>query len=334
MEARSAVGPEPAGSAPVRGRHRPATGPAARFSAYVRLAKIEFVRDYSLASLVVLAALAAGPGVTAGHVVTVLLFLGGQTFLFAVVTTFDDVTGYKDGSDQANYIAADGTPLRPLRRKPLLTGELTLSQVVRFGYLSLLTGTALWTLAIVQGAHTPWWALLAASLCLLAGVQYSWGLKLSYRGLGEVLVAGCPFVMALSPYGLTAGNLPALVLVGAILFGHWQILVSAYSNTKDISGDKAVNRSTVAVRASERGNRVFIGVLSAAEPALIVVSVVVGWAPWWFVLTMLPVLGLRVRQYGGFLRTGDALRARKRGMVVFRTGVACLVATYLILAVT
>ncbi|GAA2102191.1 prenyltransferase [Actinomadura alba] len=334
MEARSAVGPQTSGPAPARGQSGSAVGLAARISAYARLAKIEFVRDYSLASLVVLAALAAGPGLAGHHVVTLLLFLAGQTSLFAVVATFDDVTGYKDGSDKANYVAADGTPLRPLRRKPLLTGELTLRQVERFGYLALLCGTALWTLTIVQSAHAPWWAVLAASLCLLAGVQYSWGLKLSYRGFGEVLVAGCPFVMALAPYGLAAGDLPALALVGALLFGHWQMLVSAYSNTKDISGDKAVNRSTVAVRASERGNHLFIGVLSLAEPALIFTSAAVGWAPWWFSLTMLPVLGLRIRQYTGFLRTGDALLARKRGMAAFRVGVVCLITTYLILMAT
>ncbi|MEU3961492.1 UbiA family prenyltransferase [Streptomyces buecherae] len=308
----------------------PARGFASRLSAFARLAKFEFVLDYYLSVLVVVSALAAGAGLAGGDLLTLGLFLLGEIGVVSAVMAFDDVNGYQDGSDAANYLSEDGTELRPLQRKPLLTGALRLRQAQWFGYLSLAWGALFWSTSAAAAEHQPVWALVVTGLVLVSSWQYSWGLKLSYRGLGELLIAGCPMVIVIAPYGFVAGDLPALLLVEGVLFGLWQILVSAYSNTKDIEGDAAVGRSTVAVRASERGNRRFIGLLSAADVLLAGTAAVVGWAPWWFVLAMLPLTALRVRQYVSFVRNGDALLARRRGVVAFRTGVACLILVNLI----
>ncbi|MCI3226298.1 UbiA family prenyltransferase [Streptomyces sp. NP-1717] len=261
---------------------------------------------------------------------TLLLFLLGEIGVISAVMALDDVNGIKDGSDRANYLGTGGTPLRPLERKPLLTGALTVLQATRFGYLSLLWGTVFWTASAVAAPERPMWALVVTGLVLFAGFQYSWGLKLSYRGLGEVLIMGCPLVIVVAPYGFVTGHLPALVLVQAVLFGLWQILVSCYSNTKDISGDAAVGRSTVAVHTSARGNLVFIGALSAVDLLLTVGASAVGWAPWWFFAALLPEMALRLRQFTSFSRNGDALLARRRGVVAFRTGVAGIVLANLI----
>ncbi|UNS95726.1 UbiA family prenyltransferase [Streptomyces tubbatahanensis] len=323
-----AAGRQPNGAAPRQrqGRAGPATGRAGWLRTYLRLSKAEFVLDYYLSVIVVMTAYAAsaGSGFVWESLLTVGLFMLGQFGVVSAVMAFDDVNGFRDGSDQANYVGADGEPLRPLQRKPLLTGALTPRQATWFGTLALLWGAALWTLAAVQAAHRPWWALLAAGLVLVTSWQYSYGLKFSYRSLGEVLIAGCPMVLVIAPYGYLDGHMPALVLVEAVLFGLWQILVSAYSNTKDISGDKAVGRSTVAVRTSDRGNRRFIGALTATDLLLVPAAAAAGWAPWWAVAAMLPLAALRLRQYAAFLRGGDALLARRRGVSAFRTGIACL----------
>lgn len=309
---------------------RPAVGVRSRFVAYARLAKFEFVLDYYLSMLVLWTALASGVRFAPDTLTTLLLFLLGEIGVVSAVMALDDVNGIKDGSDRANYLGTGGTPLRPIERKPLLTGALTVPQATRFGYLSLLWGTVFWTASAVSSPQRPMWALIATGLVLFAGFQYSWGLRFSYRGLGEVLIMGCPLVIVIAPYGFVTGHLPAMVLIQAVLFGLWQILVSCYSNTKDISGDAAVGRSTVAVRASARGNLVFIGALSAADLLLTVGASAVGWAPWWFFAALLPELMLRIRQFASFSRTGDALLARRRGVVAFRTGVAGIVLANLI----
>ncbi|WP_329033549.1 UbiA family prenyltransferase [Streptomyces sp. NBC_01725] len=308
----------------------PASGARGRFVAYARLAKFEFVLDYYLSMLVLWTALAGSVRFASDTWTTLLLFLLGEIGVISAVMALDDVNGIKDGSDRANYLGTGGTPLRPLERKPLLTGALTVPQATRFGYLSLLWGTVFWSASAFAAPERPLWALVVTGLVLFAGFQYSWGLKLSYRGLGEVLIMGCPLVIVVAPYGFVTGHLPAIVLVQAVLFGLWQILVSCYSNTKDISGDAAVGRSTVAVHTSARGNLVFIGALSAVDLLLTVGASAVGWAPWWFFAALLPEMALRLRQFTSFSRNGDALLARRRGVVAFRTGVAGIVLANLI----
>ncbi|MER7763852.1 UbiA family prenyltransferase [Streptomyces sp. NPDC097619] len=320
--------------APAAGRSGPLAPPppappgaaaGGRLRALARLAKFEFVLDYYLSALVVLTALAPGDRLSADTWLTLALFVLGQVGVVSAVMVFDDINGYRDGSDQANYLGGDGTPLRPLERKPLLTGALTLRQAYAFGYGALAWGAVFWGTAALLAAHRPFWALAVTGAVLLTSCQYSWGLKFSYRGLGELLIAGCPMALVIAQYGFTAGHLPALVLVEATLFGLWQILVSAYSNTKDIDGDRAVGRSTVAVRTSETGNRRFIGALTGADLLLgLGGAALLGWAPWWSVLALLPLAALRIRQYRDFLRDGDALLARARGVRAFRTGVAGL----------
>lgn len=308
----------------------PATGARGRLVAYARLAKFEFVLDYYLSMVVLWTALAGSVRFAPDTLTTLLLFLVGEVGVISAVMALDDVNGIRDGSDRANYLGTGGTPLRPLERKPLLTGALTVSQATRFGYLSLLWGAVFWTAAALAAPERPLWALVVTGLVLFAGFQYSWGLKLSYRGLGEVLIMGCPLVIVVAPYGFVTGHLPATVLVQAVLFGLWQILVSCYSNTKDISGDAAVGRSTVAVHVSARGNLLFIGALSAADLLLTVGASAVGWAPWWFFAALMPEMALRLRQFTSFSRNGDALLARRRGVVAFRTGVAGIVLANLI----
>ncbi|MGW3659745.1 UbiA family prenyltransferase [Streptomyces sp. NPDC005151] len=322
--------PVPASAPAVGGETGPAASGIARLVAYTRLAKFEFVLDYYLSLLVLWTALAGSVRFASDTLTTLLLFLLGEVGVVSAVMALDDVNGIRDGSDQANYLGTGGTPLRPLERKPLLTGALNVSQATWFGYLSLLWGVLFWTACAMLAPERPKWALAITGLVLLAGFQYSWGLKLSYRGLGEVLIMGCPLVIVIAPYGFVTGGLPATVLVEGVLFGLWQILVSCYSNTKDISGDAAVGRSTVAVRTSARGNLHFIGLLSAGDLLLVLGASVAGWTPWWYFVALLPQMALRIRQFLSFGGTGDALLARRRGVVAFRTGVAGVVVANLI----
>ncbi|HEV7898809.1 MAG TPA: UbiA family prenyltransferase [Planosporangium sp.] len=294
-----------------------------RLLPYTRLAKLEFF-DFYLSILIVWSLLPATQRLSGDSLLVLALFLLGEVGVVVTVVVFDDITGYLDGSDQANYLGED-SGMRKLQRKPLLTGELTVAQARRFGLLALGWGVLLWTATIFVSPHRPMWAVVLVTATIVASVQYSWGAKLSYRGFGELLIAGAPTAIVLAPYALATGDLTGLVLTQALLFGLWQILVSAYSNTNDVGGDASVGRSTVAVLAGRRGNLLFIGCLTALDLGLIVGSALLHMAPWWFPLALLPVVVLRLRQFGGFARGGDALRARRRGVNVHRVGVAVLV---------
>jgi 1,4-dihydroxy-2-naphthoate polyprenyltransferase len=300
------------------------TGPLVVLGRYARLVKYKFVADFLLA-LVIVATLIGPSGLPSGTtVITLLLFAVGMIGVLSAVMTLDDVTGAKDGSDTANYVEAGGTDLRPIARKPLLTGELTVRQAQKYGYASLVWGAVWWAAAIVHTPHKPVWVIIITVLLLTLSVQYSWGLKFSYHGLGEAVLLFSASAFLIAPYGLLTGGLPAIVLVQGLLFGFGQLLIAGYSNTNDKQGDAEAGRRTVAVLTSAQGNRVFLGLLTCANILVILVPTLLGTVPWLFLAVMSPFLLLRVRQYAGFLRSGDPLVARSRGIQAFRTTVGCV----------
>jgi 1,4-dihydroxy-2-naphthoate octaprenyltransferase len=162
-------------------------------------------------------------------------------------------------------------------------------------------------------------------------LQYSYGLKLSYRGLQEIFLVWLGLFLVIAPYGLVSGQFSWFVLVQGLLFGVGPLMFGVYSNSNDVEGDRLVNRPTVAALVSERGNTIFIGVLSFTEFAIGAVASAVGAAPWWFVLLMLPATALRARQYYLGFRVGDITRARKLGFVVHRVSVGLLIVANLLL---
>lgn len=136
--------------------------------------------------------------------------------------------------------------------------------------------------------------------------------------------------MVMATYGLTGGRFSGLLLVEGVLFGFGPLMFGVYSNTNDIPGDRAVGRPTVAALVSSKGNAAFVGSLSAAEFLLGAAASATRVAPWWFVLLMLPVTALRLRQYMVGFRTGDIMRARRIGFRVHRVGFVLLIAANLI----
>lgn len=304
-----------------------APGARATFVAYTRLAKLEFF-DFYLNVFVVMAAVPATLRWQGASLLTMSLYLVGEVGVVAAVMAFDDVTGYRDGSDVANYLSPSS--LRKTQRKPLLTGALTVGQAMWFARAALVWGAAWCALAVAVAPHRPLWAVLATAAGVAFSVQYSAGLKLSYNGLAEALIAATPIVIVIAPYGLITGQLPAFVLVQGVLFGLWQILVSAYSNSNDIEGDRSVGRRNAATTLDQRGNTRFLTALTLVDPLVVLGATALGWAPVWFPLVMLLPLGLRIRQLLGWHRTQDALLSRRRGVNTHRVGVVALVVANLI----
>ncbi|WP_030265643.1 UbiA family prenyltransferase [Streptomyces violens] len=302
-------------------RPAPAT---AKVRAYVRLAKLDII-DYYLALPVALTLLlATGQRLSPGTLLTLVLFGLGELCVIAASVAFDDVTGYRDGSDAANY--GPDAPRRRLARKPLLAGTLTPTEAIRFGWAAAVAGALLWAGAAAVAPHRSAWTLVLAAACLVTAVQYSWGLKISYRGWQEVFLCGFGVGMVLVPYGLLSASLSGFAVVQAVLFGAGPMLFGLYSNTHDIEGDARVGRPTVAVLTSPRGNALFITAMTLAQVGLVVWSAVAGVAPWWFPLAMLPMIALRGTELDIAFRRRDILLARRTAIRNHRVTVVLLCA--------
>ncbi len=304
--------------------------------AYAKLAKLDIL-DYYLsiplaAAMAVAFGTAAGSGAgAAGRVVLVLLlFLLGEVTMVAGMVAFDDVTGFRDGSDAANY--GPDAAARRLARKPLVAGTLTERQAMRFGAAAVALCVLFWAGAVAVAPAAPRWAVLGTAACAVLGFQYSWWLKLSYRGFQEVFLAALGWGYVLPLFGLLNGRAPGFVVVQALVFGLGPVLFGVYSNINDRDGDRAVGRLTVAAVASARGNAVFIAAVSALEALLITVPAGLGLAPWWFPLLMAPVMVLRARQWVRGTLRGDVLAARRGGIHLHRLATALMVVADLLLA--
>lgn len=293
-----------------------------RVGAYARLAKLD-VWDYYLAFP--LAWAAAGPAAWTDPAVaaTLALLALGAVGVVAGAVALDDVTGFRDGSDAANY--GPDTPARKLARKPLLTGEITERDAVRFAWVAAGAGALLWGLAAAAAPFSPQWTLVVLAVCAVTAVQYSWGAKISYRGGQELFLAGFGAGLVLAALGLVAGEVTAFAAVQAALFGLGPLLFGVYSNTRDAEADAAVGRRTVAAVLPPAGNRAFIAFLTVAEIALIVIAAGLGVAPWWFSLAMLPAMAMRVAQLRRGVGLGDLLGARLLGLYGHRATVALLI---------
>ncbi|WP_121188555.1 UbiA family prenyltransferase [Nocardiopsis sp. Huas11] len=304
----------PEGPAPA-----PARGTAA---AYARLAKLD-IYDYYIGLPLVWAMLVPAARWEPGALGLLVLILLAEIAVVAAMVAFDDVTGYRDGSDAANY--GSDAARRRLARKPLVAGTLTEPQALRFARWATVASVALWALVVAVAPHRPLWALILAAVCVVASVQYSWGLKISYRGFQEVFLIGLGIGWVLVPYGLLTGEVTGFVLVQALLFGFGPMLFGLYSNTNDIEGDRGAGRVTVAAIVPPRMNTAFIIGMTAVESMLIHGSTVLGIAPWWFPIALVPILAMRVTQlWIGFVR-GDILRARRIAIHTHRVTVVLLI---------
>lgn len=319
MTSRAEAGPFPVGD--VR--------PESKIRSYTRLGKLDVYDYYPSIAVALSAALLPLSKLPPSTPAMCALFVVGSVFVIMAMVALDDVTGYRDGSDAANYGPDD--PLRNKLRKPLVAGTLTLREALGFGWGTAAVGALLWAAAVASAPHRPTWALVLIAVLFVVSLQYSYGLKISYHGFQELFIAGLGVALVVAPYGLAAGRFSWFVLVEGVLFGFGPLMFGVYSNTNDIPGDRAVGRPTVACLASPKGNAVFIGALSGAEFLLGAACSATGVAPWWFVLWMLPATALRARQYLIGFRGGDIMRARKLGFTVHRVSTALLIAANLLI---
>src|ERR671929_1254563 len=134
---------------------------------------------------------------------------------------------------------------------------------------------------LALAALSSWWLVLVGAICIVAAWTYTGGpLPYGYRALGElfvfvffglVAVVGTTFAQTRGVEGLAlAASVPVGLLIVAIL---------VVNNLRDIAGDAAVGKRTLAVVLGERATRVgYIALLCGAFVAIIGIGLVRPWA--------------------------------------------------------
>lgn len=159
-------------------------------------------------------------------------------------------------------------PVRLVGQGLAQPGDVKLAAFCCFGFAAL-AGLALCALA------NTFWILLVGALSILAAWFYTGGKKpYGYMGLGElfvfvffglVAVLGTQFTQALR---LTPGG-----WAGAVGCGALSCAILMINNIRDIPGDRAVGKQTLAVRLGEtRARLAFAGMVGAALVATIVAT--------------------------------------------------------------
>lgn len=252
--------------------------------------------------------------------------LAATMAMVATTGTLDDLQGLRDGSDLANYTKSDPSGRRPMTRKPLLLGWVTEREAVRYAWITAATAVALVVTAWLLAGGSPRWPLAGYLLEMTIGFQYSAGLRLSYHGLQEATLFFIVAGTVLWPVGLITGELPAEVIVQALLYAVWFVQVSMFSNSHDRDGDGAADRRTMAVLLDERANAVFMSAIFVGGWIIATVGFVAGWLPP-LALAVAPVLlGLQAGQVRHGVVGHDHLRARTLGFWVLRIGMPALFA--------
>ncbi|MGY1621707.1 1,4-dihydroxy-2-naphthoate polyprenyltransferase [Geodermatophilus sp. SYSU D00965] len=178
---------------------------------------------------------------------------------------------YSDGTR-----GTDAARVGPMRL--VGSGAATPRQVLLAAVLSFaVAGVA----GLVLAALSSWWLVAVGAVCIAAAWTYTGGpLPYGYRALGEVFVfvffglvavVGTTFVQTRTIEGLAvAASVPIGLLIVALL---------VVNNLRDIEGDAAVGKRTLAVLLGDRGTRVLFTALVVVAFAVVVgIGVVRPWA--------------------------------------------------------
>jgi 1,4-dihydroxy-2-naphthoate polyprenyltransferase len=172
-------------------------------------------------------------------------------------------------------------------------------------------------------ALSSWWLVAVGAVCMAAAWTYTGGpLPYGYRALGEVFVF--VFFGPVAVVGTTfvqTGTLPGLAFAVSVPIGLLIVAILVVNNLRDIHGDAAVGKRTLAVLLGERATRIaFAGLFVVAFVVLAAVGLARPWALLALLAAPLAVPPARVVLSGG--RGPALIRALQgTGLLTLATGV-------------
>jgi 1,4-dihydroxy-2-naphthoate polyprenyltransferase len=238
--------------------------------------------------------------------------------LLALVVSLALQVGVNYANDYSDGIR--GTDLARVGPLRLVGSGLARPGAVRAAAFASFAVAGLAGLALVVLTE-HWWLLAVGAGCVAAAWYYTGGKRpYGYRGLGEVFV----FVF----FGLVAvggtvyvqtGRLDLSTLLTGAGIGALACAILVANNLRDIGGDLAVGKRTLATRLGDRRTRrLYLGLLAGTGVLLVAIA---GLTSWWALLGLIGLLpavpAVRTVWSGG--------RGRELIAVLKATGVAELV---------
>jgi 1,4-dihydroxy-2-naphthoate octaprenyltransferase len=181
-------------------------------------------------------------------------------------------------------------------------------------------------------ALSSWWLVVVGAVCMAAAWTYTGGpLPYGYRALGEVFVFVFfgPVAVVGTTYVQTL-TLPGLAFVVSVPIGLLIVAILVVNNLRDIDGDAAVGKRTLAVVLGDRATRIaFVGLFVVAFAVVAAVGVVRPWALLALLASPLAVPPARTVLTGG---RGPALIGALQGTGLLTLVTGILLATGLALS--
>jgi 1,4-dihydroxy-2-naphthoate polyprenyltransferase len=129
-------------------------------------------------------------------------------------------------------------------------------------------------------ALSSWWLVAVGAVCIVAAWTYTGGpIPYGYRALGEVFVFVFfgPVAVVGTTYVQTL-TLPGLAFAVSVPIGLLIVAILVVNNLRDIDGDAAVGKRTLAVLLGDRATRlVFVGLFVVAFAVIAAVGVIRPW---------------------------------------------------------
>lgn len=262
-------------------------------------------------------------GLDVKQALALLAFIGGTIAMGCSAGTLDDIQGFRDGIDQRTYAGEDS--LRPTSGKPLVLGEISEQAAYRFALLMGAVGPLLGVAAVLLTPHRSVGLFLAIVVTAYASTQYSYGVRLSYHGAGELLLGVLATSVFLIPLVLLDGHVPAAGWFEGCLLGALQAQVTIFSSSYDADEDRAAGRMTLAARLTPAANRRFIAAVFAVSWIVTATGLTLGVLDRWLLLAFLPMWACQAVQLRRGLVQKRWLDARHFGWRAFDAGVVALV---------
>lgn len=129
-------------------------------------------------------------------------------------------------------------------------------------------------------ASAQWWLLAVGAACVAAAWLYTGGPKpYGYAGLGEVAVfVFFGLVATVGTAYVQAGRVTLLMVLAAVPVGLMAVALLAVNNLRDLTGDAAAGKRTLAVRMGDLRARLFYA--SCVLGAGVLAAPLAAWRPW------------------------------------------------------
>ena len=176
---------------------------------------------------------------------------------------------------------------------------------------------------LALAALSSWWMVAIGAVCIAAAWTYTGGpLPYGYRALGEVFVF--VFFGLVAVVGTTFAqtrSLAGLAFAAAVPIGLLIVAILVVNNLRDVVGDAAVGKRTLAVVVGEQRTRVgFAGLFVVAGLVVVLIGVARPWALLALLGAPLAVAPVRIALTGG--RGRDLITAlQATGMLTLVTGI-------------